>query len=114
MNLSQSFYVKPASHEVVNTTVSLSPEQRPALAGTVVDIHDKPVEAALVTFYRADTPGAPIGALYTDELGQFAFGPLDPGKLYHIKVFKRSVIGMTRTCSGAIHVGSAPAYFSIR
>ena len=89
MNLSQSFYVKPASHEVVNTTVSLSPEQRPALAGTVVDIHDKPVEAALVTFYRADTPGAPIGALYTDELGQFAFGPLDPGKLYHIKVFKR-------------------------
>ena len=88
MNLSQSFYVKPASHEIVNTTVSLSPEQRPALVGTVVDAHDKPVEAALVTFYRAAAPQTPIGALYTDELGGFAFGPLTPGELYHIKVFK--------------------------
>ena len=90
MNYTQSFYVKPASHEVVQTTVSLAADQRPALIGTVVAADDKPVEAALVTFYRADAPDSPIGALYTDELGRFSFGPLEPGKLYHVKVFKRS------------------------
>lgn len=90
MNLSQSFYVKPASHEVVETTVSLAADKRPALIGTVVGKDDKPVEAALVTFYRADAPAAPIGALYTDEMGRFAFGPLEPGQLYHVKVFKAS------------------------
>ena len=90
MNYTQSFYVKPASHEVVQTTVSLSADQRPALIGTVVSADDKPVENALVTFYRADAPDSPIGALYTDELGRFSFGPLEPGKLYHVKVFKRS------------------------
>ena len=90
MNLSQSFYVKPSSHEIVHTTVSLSPEQRPALAGTVVDACDKPVEDALVTFYRADAPSDPVGALYTDALGRFAFGPLEPGKLYHVTVFNQT------------------------
>lgn len=90
MSLFQSFYVKPAAHEIVDTTVSLSPDQRPAVTGTVVDHNDKPVAQALVTFYRADAPASPVGALYTDELGRFTFGPLDAGQLYHVKVFKRS------------------------
>lgn len=88
MNFHQSFYVKPAAHEIVQTTVSLAADQRPALIGTVIGADDKPVDAALITVYRADAPGAPIGALYTDEQGQFAFGPLAPGQLYHVKVFK--------------------------
>lgn len=88
MNYSQSFYVKPVSHEVVETTVSLSVDKRPALIGTVVDTAQNPVSDALVTFYSADTPSAPIGALYTDEMGRFSFGPLEPGKLYHVRVFK--------------------------
>lgn len=90
MNLSHSFYVKPASHEIVDTAISLSLDARPALTGTVVDTSGKPVAEAFITLYRADTPAAPIGALYTDELGRFAFGPLEPGQLYHVKVFKRS------------------------
>lgn len=90
MNLSQAFYVKPAGHEVVETTVSLSLDARPALVGTVLGADEQPIEAALVTFYRADAPARPIGAMYTDELGRFAFGPLEAGKLYHVKVFKRT------------------------
>lgn len=88
MNYKQSFYVKPAAHEVVETTVSLAADQRPALIGNVVSADGKPVDAALVTVYRADAPATPIGALYTDEHGQFAFGPLAPGQLYQVKVFK--------------------------
>lgn len=87
MNHAQSFYVKPAAHEVVETRVSLALDRRPALIGTVVGPDEKPIDAALVTFYRADAPSRPIGALYTDELGRFAFGPLEPGQLYHVKVF---------------------------
>lgn len=90
MNLFQSFYVKPAAHEVVDTTVSLAPDQRPALTGTVVDANERPVPAALVTLYPANAPAHPVGALYTDELGRFAFGPLEAGQLYHIRVFKHT------------------------
>ena len=90
MNLSQSFYVKPSAHEVVNTLVSLSFDQRPALTGTVVAPDGKPVDSALITLYPADAPEQPAGVLYTDEFGRFAFGPLEPGKLYHIRVFKQT------------------------
>lgn len=88
MNYNQTFFVKPSPHEIVQTTVSLAADQRPALIGTVIGTDDKPVDAALVTIYRADAPHTPIGALYTDDVGQFAFGPLSPGQLYQVKVFK--------------------------
>ncbi len=87
MNYIQSFYVKPSEHEVVETSVSLALDKRPALTGTVSYPDGKPVEAALITFYRADLPSRPVGALYTDEFGRFSFGPLEPGQLYHVKVF---------------------------
>ena len=90
MNFSHSFFVKPAAHEVVETTVALSADQRPALVGTLLGTDGKPVPGALVTVYCADAPARPVGALYADEQGQFAFGPLEPGRLYHVKVFKLS------------------------
>ena len=90
MNFSHSFFVKPAAHEVVETTVALSADQRPALVGTVLGTDGKTVPGALVTVYCADAPERPVGALYADEQGQSAFGPLEPGRLYHIKVFKLS------------------------
>ena len=90
MNFSHSFFVKPAAHEVVETTVALSADQRPARVGTVLGTDGKAVSGALVTVYCADAPERPVGALYADEQGQFAFGPLEPGRLYHIKVFKLS------------------------
>ena len=47
MNFSHSFFVKPAAHEVVETTVALSADQRPALVGTVLGTDGKPVPGAL-------------------------------------------------------------------
>lgn len=90
MNFIQSFFVKPAANEVIETKVSLSADQRPALIGTVAAADGKAAAGALVTIYCADAPETPIGALYTDEQGQFAFGPLEPGRLYHVKVFRRT------------------------
>lgn len=90
MNFSHAFYVKPAARELVDAASTLAPDQRPALTGTVLDAAERPVEAALVTFYLADAPTKPVGAVYTDELGRFAFGPLEAGQLYHVTVFKAS------------------------
>lgn len=95
MNYSQSFFVKPAANEMVNTTVPLTPDARPALTGTILVQDGKPAAGALITIYRADTPDTPIIATYTDELGRFAIGPLEPGQLYHVRVFKQS--GNVRT-----------------
>ena len=66
MNFSHSFFVKPAAHEVVETTVALSADQRPALVGTVLGTDGKPAPGALVTVYCADAPARPVGALYAD------------------------------------------------
>lgn len=91
MNLYESFFVKPAANERVETTVHIHPDRRPALLGTVLDAAGKPVEAALIAVYRsggADAPDTPVGSLYTDALGQFAFGPLEPDRLYQVRVFK--------------------------
>lgn len=89
MNKTQSFYVKPASNELVNTTVTLLPDTKPALSGTVLGENQKPISNALVTLYAAREPQVPIGALYTDEQGRFSFGPLEAEMLYHVTIFKR-------------------------
>ena len=54
--------------------------------------------SALVAVYQSGgggSPDVPVGSLYTDEFGQFAFGPLEPGKLYIVRVYKNS--GQMRT-----------------
>ena len=91
MNLRQSFFVRPGAHECVETLVHLQADRRPALLGTVRSPTGQPVEDALVTVYRSGGAGAddqPVGALYTDALGRFAFGPLEPDGLYQVQVFK--------------------------
>lgn len=91
MNYYESFCVKPNAHERIETVVHLQTDPRPALLGTVLNEYGKPVCDALVTIYRsgcAKNNDIPIGTLYTDTLGRFAFGPLEPDNLYQVKVFK--------------------------
>ena len=91
MNLQQSFFVRPGAYEQIETIVHLQADRRPALLGTVYSENGRPVENALVTVYRsggADKADQPVGALYTDALGRFAFGPLEPDELYQVQVFK--------------------------
>lgn len=93
MNAFETFYVKPANNELIETVVHIKPDPRPALLGSVVDADGKPVAAALVAVYESgggSAPDAPVGSLYTDEFGQFAFGPLEPEKLYLVRVYKNS------------------------
>lgn len=98
MNAFETFYVKPAENELIETVVHIRPDPRPALLGSVVGTDGKPVDSALVAVYQSggsEAPDVPVGSLYTDEFGQFAFGPLEPGKLYLVRVYKNG--GQPRT-----------------
>ena len=92
-----SFYVRPSAGEQVETTVSLRPDTRPALLGTAVDEAGKPVAQALavLTASGKTDPDRVVGVTYTDELGRFAFGPLEAGVLYQVSVHADSMLRRT-------------------
>ncbi|MGN1015056.1 MAG: carboxypeptidase-like regulatory domain-containing protein [Butyricicoccus sp.] len=83
-----SFYVRPSAGEQVQTTVSLCPDSRPALLGIAVGEDGKPLTDALVVLTASGQtePDRVVGTMYTDELGQFSFGPLEAGTLYQVRV----------------------------
>ncbi len=83
-----NFYVRPSAGEQVETTISLRPDTRPALLGTAVDPNGKPVAGALavLTISGKTEPDRIVRITYTDELGRFAFGPLEPGALYQVSL----------------------------
>ena len=83
-----SFYVRPSAGEQVQTAVSLTADPRPALLGTVTDDTGNPVADALVVLTASGQtqPDRLIGTEYTDEFGQFSFGPLEAGVLYQVRI----------------------------
>lgn len=91
MNYYETFCIKANEHERIETKVHLMKEIRPAILGTVLNENGKPQSDALVIIYRsgkASQDDKPIATVYTDQLGRFAFGPLEPNHLYEVKVFK--------------------------
>lgn len=88
-----SFYVRPASGEQVQTAVSLTSDPRPALLGTVTGDTGKPVADALVVLTASGKtqPDQLVGTEYTDEFGQFSFGPLEAGVLYQVRISRTDV-----------------------
>lgn len=89
-----SFYVRPSAGEQVETTVSLRPDTRPALLGAAVGEDGKPVGGALavLTVSGKTGPDRVERVTYTDELGRFAFGPLEPGALYQVSLYADAML----------------------
>jgi protocatechuate 3,4-dioxygenase beta subunit len=87
------FYFKPAEGEHVETTVKIEPEKAAAVCGTVRDKGGAAVEGALVLLFRPgqDKDKKLVDRQFTDEEGQFSFGPIEGNALYLIKVYKNSV-----------------------
>ena len=83
-----SFYVRPSAGEQVQTAVSLLPDPRPALLGTVTGDSGKPVADALVVLSASGgaEPDRIVGTAYTDDFGRFSFGPLEAGVLYQVHI----------------------------
>lgn len=91
MSASSKFYFKPARGEQIETTVHIEPDMRSAICGTVREKQDKAVEGALVLLFKAGQEVSLLGRQFTDEEGQFYFGPIESEMLYLIKVFKNNI-----------------------
>jgi hypothetical protein len=85
-------YIRPSQGEVIHTAVSPTEDKSCCVCGRVSD-NGKAVIGALALLYEAEGQQAKqlISAFVTDEDGEFAFGPLEHGQLYVIKVYKDSL-----------------------
>ncbi len=87
------FFVKPAAGERVETTLTLPPEHRALLLGTVQS-DGAPVRDIIVLLFDAETH-RPLMQAYTDEDGAFMLGPLEPERLYCVSVAQCDTIVRT-------------------
>lgn len=87
------FYFRPGQGEQIETTVSMRQDSRSAIHGYVKAPDGEAYGDAAVMLFEAQERGDPklVSQMFTDEFGQFMFGPLDAGKLYLVKVFKNTV-----------------------
>lgn len=86
----------PGENEQIELVVKMAEEPRSIIHGIVKDHCDKIIENAVVKLFEIENPCnpcslKPITHTFTDECGQFLFGPLSPCKHYVIKVWVSDV-----------------------
>ena len=86
----------PGENEQIETMLKVPEERRSIIHGTVKSHCNKVIEDAVVKLYECiDHHGEqllkPLTHTFTDECGQFAFGPLWPYRNYVIKVWVNDV-----------------------
>ena len=79
------FFIKAVSGERVETALTIPEEHRSAIAGTVRAVDGTPLSGALLLLYDTD-PQQILQQAFSDEDGAFQFGPLEPDRLYCIRV----------------------------
>lgn len=86
------FYFRPSKGEWIHTTVGPGEGDGCGIFGRVEE-KGAPVSGALVMLLKAEgeAAGTPLSSVTTDSDGEFAFGPLAPGQLYAVKVFRDSL-----------------------
>lgn len=85
------FNVVPEGNEQIDVIVKVPKEPRSVIHGVVIDECNKPVKDAVVKLLKMSNcePNHldPITHTFTDDHGQFLFGPLSPHVKYVIKVW---------------------------
>ena len=86
------FYFRPAPGEKIHTVAAAHEDEASGLFGRVTD-GEKPLGGAFVLLFEADGPAAGrlVSAVTTDVDGEFAFGPLEAGRLYLAKIYRDGV-----------------------
>lgn len=90
------FSFTPGENEQIETVIKLPEEHRSIIHGTVKDHCNRVVKDAIVKLYERvnscdECCLKPLTHTFTDECGQFMFGPLWPCKRYAIKVLINDV-----------------------
>lgn len=86
----------PGENEQIEAVIKLPKEPRSVIHGIVKNYNNQIVENAVVKLFQVENPHnpcsmTPISHTFTDECGQFIFGPLCPGKQYVIKVWVNDI-----------------------
>ncbi len=86
----------PKENEQIDVQVKVPEEKRSVIHGVVKDWKDRVVKDAVVKLFEVVPKGSitilkPITHTFTDEFGQFLFGPLCPNKKYTVKVWFNEV-----------------------
>lgn len=86
----------PGQNEQIETIIQLEREPRSIIHGVVKDERNRPVKDAVVKLFEMPNQAnccelIPLFHTFTDECGQFLFGPLTPGKHYVVKVWHKEV-----------------------
>jgi hypothetical protein len=82
-----SCYLKPGAGEILEVAASLPPEDSALISGLVLEAPDSPVDGALVLLLDQET-GNMISHTLSDDQGRFWLGPLEPDRLYTLRVQK--------------------------
>jgi hypothetical protein len=87
-----NFDFKPEENEKIEALIKVPKEPRSVIHGVVKDCKDKIIKDAVVKLFEMPDPSHPCKLIplthtFTDECGQFLFGPLYPKKHYVIKVW---------------------------
>ena len=87
-----NFEFVPDENEQIHAIVKVPKESRSVIHGIVKDCNNKIVKDAVVKLFKMVDPRKPhclepITHTFTDECGQFLFGPLCPHVKYVIKVW---------------------------
>lgn len=93
---SSDFKINPKCKEQIEAVVRCPEDNRSVVNGTVIDCSGRPVKDAVVKLFIIKDPCDPLSLCpvthtFTDEYGQFLFGPLCPGKTYLVKVWYDNV-----------------------
>ncbi len=94
MSAFAKFYFRPGENEQIETTVHLVPDSRSGIHGIVRDAGGRLLSDALVMLFETGSSPEELSLtaqMFTDDAGQFVFGPLVAGRLYLIKVFKNAI-----------------------
>ena len=83
------FSIVPCENEQIDAVIKVCEENRSVFYGVVLNECNEPVEDAVVKLLEVNKDGClePKYHTFTDEDGQFLFGPLCPGIEYVIKVW---------------------------
>lgn len=91
MSSTANFYFKTSENEQIETSIHIRQDNRSAILGHLKNTEGAPVVDALVLLFDGDEDSPSLlGQTFTDESGQFYFGPLEPNRLHHIKIYKNS------------------------
>jgi hypothetical protein len=90
------FSFTPGENEQIEAVVKVPEERRSIIHGTVKDHKNRNVKDAVVKLFEVSGPNEecrlkPITHTFTDDCGQFLFGPLIACKQYVIKVWINNI-----------------------